>query len=102
MRKGLNSSVKVGVLVMLLVSLCFVFSCKKSEPAPADPGAKTAVKDPGKEAVKPAGDLVPIELELPKPMFVGTPQDTKVENLEKPLGRPRPPFLAPKGTTNVA
>jgi len=31
-------------------------------------------------------------------MFVGTPQDTKVENLEKPLGKPRPPFLAPEGT----
>jgi hypothetical protein len=26
----------------------------------------------------------------------------KVENLEKPLGKPRPPFLAPEGTTNVA
>ncbi len=23
-------------------------------------------------------------------------------NLEKPLGRPRPPFLAPAGTTNIA
>jgi len=46
--------------------------------------------------------LVPIEIELPKPMFVGTPQDTKVPNLEKPLGKERPPFLAPPGTKNVA
>ena len=30
-------------------------------------------------------------------MFVGTPQDMKVGNLEKPLGRARPPFLAPEG-----
>ncbi|UCG50236.1 MAG: hypothetical protein JSU94_10675 [Phycisphaerales bacterium] len=45
---------------------------------------------------------MPIELELPKPMFVGTPQDTKVPNLEKPLGHARPPFLAPPGTKNVA
>ncbi|MBN2270792.1 MAG: hypothetical protein JXN61_09275 [Sedimentisphaerales bacterium] len=60
------------------------------------------VKAPANEAVKPAGDMEPIELELPKPMFVGTPQDTKVDNLEKPLGRPRAPFLAPKGTKNVA
>ncbi len=49
-----------------------------------------------------AQELVPIELELPKPMFVGTPQNFRVANLEKPLGRPRPPFLAPAGTTNVA
>lgn len=47
-------------------------------------------------------DLVPIELDLPKPMFVGTPQNRRVANLEKPLGRPRPPFLAPVGTRNVA
>lgn len=47
-------------------------------------------------------DLVPIELDLPRPMFVGTPQNTRVANLEKPLGRPRPPFLAPVGTRNVA
>ena len=46
--------------------------------------------------------LVEIDFNLPKPMFVGTPQDTKVENLEKPLGHARPPFLAPQGTENVA
>ena len=105
MRKGLNSSVKICVLAMLLVSLCFFCSCKKSEPAPGDGDVKaTTPKEPGKQAAKPAGDLVPLGLAetLPKPMFVGTPQSTKVENLEKPLGRPRPPFLAPKGTKNVA
>jgi len=45
---------------------------------------------------------VPIDIKLPKPMFVGTPQDTKVPDLEKPLGKERPPFLAPAGTKNVA
>ncbi len=35
-------------------------------------------------------------------MFVGTPTNIAVPNLEKPLGRPRPPFLAPEGTRNVA
>ena len=47
-------------------------------------------------------ELVPIEIKLPKPMFTDTPQNITVPNLEKPLGRPRPPFLAPIGTTNVA
>ena len=46
--------------------------------------------------------LIAFDITLPKPMFVDTPQDTRVENLEKPLGKHRPPFLAPVGTTNVA
>jgi hypothetical protein len=47
-------------------------------------------------------ELVPIEIKLPKPMFVGTPQDVRVPNLQKPLGKSRPPFLAPIGTKNLA
>ena len=46
--------------------------------------------------------LVPIKLELPKPMFIGTPQNLNVKNLQKPLGKPRPAFLVPTGTENVA
>ncbi len=48
-------------------------------------------------------DQVAIPLVLPKPMFVGTPENLAgMENLEKPLGKPRPPFYAPAGTKNVA
>jgi len=66
-------------------------------PAPAAPAPQPAA------APAPAGaKMVPIKIELPKPMFVGTPQDIKVENLEKPLGKPRPDFLAPEGTVNLA
>ncbi len=46
--------------------------------------------------------LVPLKIDLPKAMFIGTPQNMQVPNLEKPLGKPRPPFLAPEGTVNVA
>ena len=49
-----------------------------------------------------SGDLVPLEIKLPKPMFIGTPQNFRVDKLEKPLGKPRPPFLAPAGAKNVA
>lgn len=49
-----------------------------------------------------SGELVPLPIELPKPMFQGTPQNLSVPNLEKPLGRPRDPFLAPAGVANVA
>ncbi len=76
MKKGFNSMVKVSVCALFAMSLCFVHSCKKS----------------------PSAGWVPIDIKLPKPMFVGTPQDTRVPNLEKPLGKARPPFLAPAGT----
>ena len=46
--------------------------------------------------------LKPIEIKLPKALFIGTPQNIKVSNLEKPLGKPRPPFLAPAATKNLA
>jgi hypothetical protein len=49
-----------------------------------------------------AGKLVPLPIQLPKPMFEGTPENLAVPNLQKPLGRPRDPFLAPAGVTNVA
>jgi hypothetical protein len=45
--------------------------------------------------------LLPIDIKLPKPMFVGTERDIRVPYLE-PLNESRPPFLAPIGTTNVA
>jgi hypothetical protein len=52
--------------------------------------------------VRGAEKLVPIPIQLPKPMFEGTPQNVRVPNLQKPLGRPRDPFLAPAGVVNVA
>ena len=48
-----------------------------------------------------AGEKVPLALELPKPMFVGTPIPAKIPNLEKPLGRARPDFYVPKGTVSI-
>jgi hypothetical protein len=105
--------------MMLVLSLFLLPSCKESgdggngdanQPGPAVTTPETNENTPSAttpDETKAAtggneGGLVPIELELPKPMFVGTPQDTKVPNLEKPLGHARPPFLAPPGTKNVA
>jgi len=75
---------------------------KAAEPAPAEEPKAAEPVAPEPEAVAVPAGMAPIPLELPKPMFVGTPQDTKVENLRKPLGKPRPPFLAPEGVKNVA
>jgi hypothetical protein len=49
-----------------------------------------------------AADLVPLPIELPKPMFVGTPKNIRTANLEPQTGERRPPFLAPVGAANVA
>jgi hypothetical protein len=65
------------------------------------PGVSSA-QTPAKPPVGAADKLAPIPLQLPKPMFEGTPQNLSVPNLQKPLGRPRDPFLAPAGVTNVA
>jgi hypothetical protein len=46
--------------------------------------------------------LKALDVVLPRPMFVGVPYDPCIVNLEKPVGRPRPPFFAPLGTSNVA
>jgi hypothetical protein len=129
MTRKVFNSIMEGVLVFLLVvSLYLVPSCKKTSPAPPAKGPEQSTADISKSRVNdievkapntpvltapqapnvpPAENantpkLVPIELKLPKPMFVGTPTDMKIPNLEKPLGKLRPPFLAPAGTKNAA
>jgi len=47
-------------------------------------------------------DKVPLKLELPKALFVGTPKALVTPNLEEVRKGPRPDFLVPKGATNVA
>ena len=57
----------------------------------------------GDSGVKTPAGMAALPLKLPKPMFVGTPQNIKgVKQLEKPLGKPRPPFFAPMGVKNIA
>ena len=46
--------------------------------------------------------LVPLDINLPKPMFMTGPFPSLLSNLEKPIGKPRPPFMVPLGTKNVA
>jgi hypothetical protein len=48
------------------------------------------------------GEKEPIKIELPEPFFGGTPLEGCFPNLEEwPVG-PRPPFLAPKGTSLIS
>ncbi|MEN6337579.1 MAG: hypothetical protein ABFE01_25275 [Phycisphaerales bacterium] len=58
----------------------------------------TATPSPAADSFR----LEPLRIELPKAKFNGTPQNERMPNLEKPRGGPRPAFLAPAGTVNVA
>ncbi len=114
---------KYMFIINLVVLLLFtVGGCKKStsptetetpqapakqpeatKPAAAEPTQPAEPEKPAEPAPAAKAELEPIPLKLPKPMFVGTPENLSgVEKLEKPLGKPRPDFLAPKGVTNIA
>lgn len=105
----INISTKASILtVILLAFIMLVPACKKKPSEESSPMVSEQQAAEGRDvsgqaaADKAAGQLVPLAIKLPRPMFVGTPQNTRVPDLEKPLGRPRPPFLAPAGTKNVA
>ena len=126
MSKDFGAIMRICICVVFALSLCVIPSCKKSEPepeAPQTPAPSAAAPAPEHPVAAPAPaptpaapaeptvssapaataeGLVPVEIELPRPMFVGTPTDIRVANLEKPLGKPRPPFLAPPGAKNLA
>ena len=104
MMKALTAMLMVSCLVVLT-------ACEKPSEPSAPKGGKSATTQPAPApaanavAAAGAGDLVAIPLELPKPNFIGTPKnvppDTRVKITEDPA-KPRAPFLAPKGTKNVA
>ncbi len=69
-------------------------SCGKKEETKAAAAAAPAA---------PAGDLVEIALEFPKPMFIGTPVPAELPNLEKAdPSKVVKTIMVPKGTTNLA
>lgn len=49
-----------------------------------------------------AQSTVPLQLELPKPLFAGTPRPIQLPNLEKPRVGKRPPLMVPAGTVNLS
>jgi hypothetical protein len=90
--KSLRTIVAAGLMIALVA------------PAVVAADGSAAKAEGSTTAVAAKGDLVPLELDLPKPMFVGTPKNTKSPNLErpKPAGWKRPDLLVPKGTKNLA
>ena len=112
-----RKQLSVGTIVLALLvglALLAVPACKNEAQGPdanSDPGKGPAptVKGGGTggpPTPAPAGNLVDIKLELPKPRFSGTPKNippgTRVKITKGPF-KPRPPFKVPKGAeSNVA
>ena len=84
---------RLNSLLTPLTLVALLGLCLAAGPADAQAPAKAPAA---------SGKLVPIPIQLPKPMFEGTPTNLTVPNLQKPLGKPRDPFLAPAGVVNVA
>lgn len=66
----------------------FLFALAMSLMVPAG-GTLQCQQGPAKEELK---------LQLPKPMFIGTPSNIRSPNLEPVTGKSRGPFFVPKGT----
>jgi hypothetical protein len=95
-KRNVKSSWSKQILAALLVgSVLAAYSPLALQGADAP---KEAAKD-----AKPAGNLAPLQLKLPKLAFIGTPTDFQMdEHIEPPSDKPRPPFMAPAGVQNVA
>ena len=99
---------KAGKLVALAAMLALALSLSAGVYAAEGKGSDTKkIKAPGELApelikkLEQAG-FTPYRLKLPKPMFVGTPENLKTPNLEKVSGKKRKMPYWPKGLKNVA
>ena len=107
MIKSKTMDVRTLCYVSAILSLTILsVGCKKqTEDQPQPPSIEqNNFKNPlgnGDVSIESAPAMVALPITLPQPVFQGTPQNIKVKNLEKPLGKPRPAFLAPSGTINI-
>lgn len=110
----LRTFIARGFIAASLGSFSLAFAQDKKPtpppPAPQNETKKTDAKDDKaakdgakKDDAKPAGDMAALPIKLPKPAFKGTPKDIPPgTNLEVPRKGPRPDFMAPKGSKNLA
>ena len=99
-RRIMKSSITklmVTIVVIVGVAMCIHHFKSNSSTVEIAGSLRPAVTQANTASSK----LVPIDIKLPKPMFIGTEKDIRVPYLE-PLIKSRSPFLAPLATTNVA
>jgi hypothetical protein len=64
--------------------------------------AAAALLGLGRNAAAEDPKLVPLEIELPKPLFEGTPVPVKLRNMEPARKGKRPPMMVPEGLANLS
>jgi hypothetical protein len=87
--KRLTTKLIAIAAAFILIAVLGIHHLKTNAVADQDPDTNKA-------------QLVPLKIELPGPMFKGTDEPIRVDNLRKLDMGARPPFLAPVGTINVA
>jgi hypothetical protein len=121
-KQGLSSIAKTACLGLVMAAVGFGTGCKKPSDTPppvnappaattdankavvADKPAPRATPDVDKPAAPlasaaPAAGMVPLDLQLPKAIYVGTPQNlAEIPNLRPVSKTKRPPMLVPAGT----
>lgn len=101
-------------LVLTLAIACTAIGCRRNDgpgagtttgeedlPAPVGYVDSGSSADAVSVAAVGEGDLVEIDVNLPAPAFRGTPKVTDEPNVAPP-GKSRGPYLAPRGTVNLA
>jgi hypothetical protein len=83
-RKTIMKNTNAKLIAAIVIILTAAFSIHHLKSNTSEPG------------------LEPLDIKLPRPMFVGTEKPIRVSHLKKFTIDDRPPFLAPAGTKNVA
>ncbi len=104
MKKDIRKLNKILIECIVIFTLIFcISSCakkdseekqKEEQKAEEKQQGETKAKKPEKKQEKEQQQKV-LDFELPKPVFVGTPQNFKVPDLEKPRQEPRADFYVP-------
>jgi hypothetical protein len=100
-----NVTILAAIAALLCVSVFAQAPAAPAKPVAAAPAAPAAAAKPAAAApAAPAasGDLVPLKLDLPKPMFVGTPKSTPSKNLDPKTGTKRDPLMVPKDVVPIS
>jgi hypothetical protein len=74
----------------------------QAEMAPTAPGLPPGFQPPEAAPGLPSGGFEQLKLDLPRPMFAGTPKNIVSANLDPNSGRPQPPLMVPVGTRKLS
>jgi hypothetical protein len=105
----MNRVTAIALSLVLLCLLAIIAWSYWGQPAAENPKPKgrSVIETPepkSRPAIETPEDMVPLKLDLPKPMPYGTPFPLKEPNIakERAKGQPRPVVRVPRGSVNLA